>query len=490
LFFVLILLLISIESAYGIYLNFEQVDSAPHGASIFKLYDIDNDDMDEIIFKGNDSTFLGPYCFFIYDFTDNIPIYSSEPVGGIIDDLCPTDINDDGYTDIIYSFYCPFYDFSKVAIAYGPDYENHNEIFSRGYPSRFRMIRQQGSFRDHEKPIYFKERLKLFVIGDDFALVDSIDITDYYSNTISIVSFNLNPINETYSLALFSSHHYYHEYYEYVRNYGYFTLFNEILEVINNINIYDITEDYSHEDDNIDGRFMQNIYNEENSQYMHVLGWFNYKRYEDNYYEYLIKVTSESNEPVTLAEYENSLKFINAFSVDYIGDGYRRFLTLEEDPEQESFYLKLRDGLTGGLLGEGTAGYLNNFCQFGDWDTESGKEIFIAKGNTLRVFKIWESTTSIAQEESYLPQSIKLYSNFPNPFNSATTIRYSVAEESNIRLEIFNLSGQQLETLLNCRQPSGEYQVLWDASKMASGIYFYQLTKGDISLVKKMNLIK
>ncbi|MFH2057246.1 MAG: T9SS type A sorting domain-containing protein, partial [bacterium] len=89
-----------------------------------------------------------------------------------------------------------------------------------------------------------------------------------------------------------------------------------------------------------------------------------------------------------------------------------------------------------------------------------------------------------------LPNAISLRENYPNPFNPTTTISYSLPEAAPVRLEIFNVVGQQVTTLVDQYQSPGDYQIEWNASSVASGVYFYRLTVNDFVETKKMILTK
>ncbi|MEQ9278070.1 MAG: T9SS type A sorting domain-containing protein [Balneola sp.] len=95
-------------------------------------------------------------------------------------------------------------------------------------------------------------------------------------------------------------------------------------------------------------------------------------------------------------------------------------------------------------------------------------------------------------EEVYTEQVIEfgLQQNYPNPFNPSTTISYSVAENADVTLNVFNMLGQKVATLVNSTQSEGSYTVTWDASNVASGIYIYRLQAGNKVFTRKMNLIK
>ncbi|MBD3233968.1 MAG: T9SS type A sorting domain-containing protein [candidate division Zixibacteria bacterium] len=89
-----------------------------------------------------------------------------------------------------------------------------------------------------------------------------------------------------------------------------------------------------------------------------------------------------------------------------------------------------------------------------------------------------------------VPEELELVGNYPNPFNASTTISYTLPEASRVRMDIYNLRGQRIETLVDGAQQAGEYFVTWDASQVASGVYFYKLTAGKNTFTKKMSLLK
>jgi hypothetical protein len=84
----------------------------------------------------------------------------------------------------------------------------------------------------------------------------------------------------------------------------------------------------------------------------------------------------------------------------------------------------------------------------------------------------------------------KLSQSYPNPFNSTSTIEYRIASDSPVQLAIYNSLGQEVARLVDQDQRAGTYVVDWDASQVASGVYFYHLISGDIQEAKKMVLVK
>jgi aminopeptidase N len=89
-----------------------------------------------------------------------------------------------------------------------------------------------------------------------------------------------------------------------------------------------------------------------------------------------------------------------------------------------------------------------------------------------------------------LPKEFKLLQNYPNPFNAQTTVNYQLRQRSHVRLEIYNLLGQRLETLVDEEEEAGYRSVDWRASGVGSGIYFMRLEAGGESLARKMLLVK
>ena len=88
-------------------------------------------------------------------------------------------------------------------------------------------------------------------------------------------------------------------------------------------------------------------------------------------------------------------------------------------------------------------------------------------------------------------KSFELEQNYPNPFNPETRIDFALDTKSEVNLTIFNVLGQEVATLVNNEvKAAGNHNVTWNASDVASGVYFYKLTAGDLSLTKKMVLLK
>lgn len=118
-----------------------------------------------------------------------------------------------------------------------------------------------------------------------------------------------------------------------------------------------------------------------------------------------------------------------------------------------------------------------------------------ASFNNPPVSTVWytlrySNLVGIQQISTQIPNNFVLSQNYPNPFNPSTTVRFDIPKESFVKVGIFNVMGQEVETLVNEDVKAGQYKVTWDASRYASGIYFYKLIASGYVETKKMILIK
>ncbi len=99
-----------------------------------------------------------------------------------------------------------------------------------------------------------------------------------------------------------------------------------------------------------------------------------------------------------------------------------------------------------------------------------------------------KETTVLDNNE--LPSSFDLKQNYPNPFNPSTLIQYDIANQSHVRLEVYNVIGQRVITLVNEEKTPGRYEVLFDAASLASGVYLYRLQTEAFQKTRQMLLVK
>lgn len=98
--------------------------------------------------------------------------------------------------------------------------------------------------------------------------------------------------------------------------------------------------------------------------------------------------------------------------------------------------------------------------------------------------------TSVAERQTEVPDDYALAQNYPNPFNPATEIVFSLPTAQKVALRIFNVSGQEVATLINGKLKAGEHKVKWNAEGLPSGVYLYRLEAGNHTAVKKMTLLR
>ncbi|MDR3627995.1 MAG: T9SS type A sorting domain-containing protein [Ignavibacteriaceae bacterium] len=111
-------------------------------------------------------------------------------------------------------------------------------------------------------------------------------------------------------------------------------------------------------------------------------------------------------------------------------------------------------------------------------------------GETGLIFNISTTPLSVKQVSPNIPKKYSLNQNYPNPFNPATVINYDLPKSGQVTLKVYDILGKEVSTLYNGVQNAGTYTVSFDASKLASGIYFYELRAGNFVATKKMLLLK
>lgn len=110
----------------------------------------------------------------------------------------------------------------------------------------------------------------------------------------------------------------------------------------------------------------------------------------------------------------------------------------------------------------------------------------------FRVATTWLNAvlTGVNQTSTEVPVSYLLEQNYPNPFNPVTNINFSMVKSGNAKLTVFDVTGKEIEVLINENLSAGSYTADFDASKLTSGVYFYRLEANDFVQTKKMMLVK
>lgn len=124
------------------------------------------------------------------------------------------------------------------------------------------------------------------------------------------------------------------------------------------------------------------------------------------------------------------------------------------------------------------------------WSPYNDDNSWSSPGNWLYTWVGNTWVTGIEKIDDAIPAAFELSQNYPNPFNPSTTITYSLPNNNDVVLEIYNTLGQKVATLINQKQTAGTYNVTFDASNLATGVYFYRLQSGNFMEVRKMMLLK
>lgn len=120
----------------------------------------------------------------------------------------------------------------------------------------------------------------------------------------------------------------------------------------------------------------------------------------------------------------------------------------------------------------------------------SGDVVYVADdGDGMYIIRN-DLLMGINEESSHLPENFLLAPNYPNPFNPITTISYQLPKSAFVNLSIYNITGQLVETVVNDYKTPGFYTVEWNDREVGSGIYFYKITAGEFTDVRKCLLVK
>ena len=186
---------------------------------------------------------------------------------------------------------------------------------------------------------------------------------------------------------------------------------------------------------------------------------------------------------------------------DYNMDGFDDFIMSPAGYQQ--FALHFGTPYPNNINRYGARGYSNAHPRFpekginiGDQTNDSVNDIAVivvggsATGNGYVLMLYGQDIPTDIKEESSLPIDINLFQNFPNPFNPITTIKYDLPNTSDVSLIIYDILGRKVKELVNTKQEAGRYEVQFNASNLASGVYIYQLNAEKYINSKKMILLK
>lgn len=225
--------------------------------------------------------------------------------------------------------------------------------------------------------------------------------------------------------------------------------------------------------------------------------------YDGNYYFFAgAGSDAELKQDVDVSSYSNT---IDAHIQSFTFEGYVR--SYDQNPTDASrLIIDYLDSLKINVLDSFDSGEYTNISE---WELISDTRIAPINTRFIRVRLIsirYNGTSndgyfdalslqangfSVDDENNYNYNKIVLFQNYPNPFNGHTSIMYSLPRPGNVKIFIYNLKGQLVNTLVNDDKPDGYHSAEWIAENIRSGIYFYKLSvEGNNEVVKKCLLVK
>jgi 5'-nucleotidase/UDP-sugar diphosphatase len=145
------------------------------------------------------------------------------------------------------------------------------------------------------------------------------------------------------------------------------------------------------------------------------------------------------------------------------------------------------------VLGQIGIPFTNLYTYEGLSEFEVLSEYVLATGPNISapvLGRINNAVVGIDKNFNSIPGKFSLQQNYPNPFNPSTTIQYTLSQQENVRLVVYDILGKEVKTLVNESQAPGTHKVVFNAGNLASGIYFYSIIAGSFHQIKKMMLLK
>ena len=136
----------------------------------------------------------------------------------------------------------------------------------------------------------------------------------------------------------------------------------------------------------------------------------------------------------------------------------------------------------------------SSFMAIFDQEGVYSVKVYVSDGQEI-IFREWQVNVIPNATDSYMIPVTCLKQNYPNPFNPTTTIEYELKKADHVRIDIFNIKGQIVKTLVNENCKSGRYSITWNGKDMqnrpvSSGVYFYRMQTKDYAKMHKMLMMK
>ena len=182
---------------------------------------------------------------------------------------------------------------------------------------------------------------------------------------------------------------------------------------------------------------------------------------------------------------------LSSFSGAVSGQGVILNWQTATEVNNYKFQIEKSSGNTWTTVGE-VAGHGNSNSphsySFQDRNTKPGKYLYRLKQIDNNGTFEYSKELSVFVHDSQF--KFNMTQNYPNPFNPSTSITYQIPDKEFVTLIVYDILGRKVKTLINEKQEAGSYSVIFDASKLASGLYIAQLQSDKFSKTIKMNLVK
>ncbi len=167
------------------------------------------------------------------------------------------------------------------------------------------------------------------------------------------------------------------------------------------------------------------------------------------------------------------------------GSGGSDIYLLRIDAEGEVLWVRTFGG------SEDDEAYSVQLTEDGDYMVAGYTESYGAGLSDCWLLKISGDLVGVTEDDcGELPSDIGMIQNYPNPFNAKTIIRYNLPSDSDVTIEIYDILGRKIETLVSGYRPAGSHTLTWDAEDLPSGIYFYRIEAGGYSKTRRCLLLK
>jgi hypothetical protein len=180
----------------------------------------------------------------------------------------------------------------------------------------------------------------------------------------------------------------------------------------------------------------------------------------------------------------------SVFATDFDGDGFNDIAVANIVSANVSVFINYGDGTFQDAVHYGAgSGSIAAFAA--DFNGDGFNDIAVANSswNNISILINTHNTINI-KNEFLIPFTFTYSQNFPNPFNSSTTINFNMNEPGEVNLNVYNIQGQRVAELFRGIREVGEHSISWDASEYPSGVYFARLEAGGSSTTAKMVLLK